>query len=148
MKIVCYAFKNKNKELEAPFLEYLEKYSIRDKDSAKARNLKLKQLANIEAHLAYLLEHKGSYALPPLAQKYKNTKIGILKIKESSNLVRIAYFTRHGNNIILLDAMDKPKLYEKGQKNKVDKLIQKFLDKNENYRQDYLKQNISLPLNL
>ena len=147
MKIICYAFQNKNKELEAPFLEYLEKYAIQDRDSDKIRNLKLKQSANIEAHLKYLLEHKGSYDLPPLAQKYKNTHIGILKIKESSNLVRIAYFTKQGNDIILLDAMDKPKLYEKGQKQKVDKMIQRFLDKSEEFRQDYFKQNISLPLN-
>ena len=147
MKIICYAFQNKNKELEAPFLEYLEKYAIQGRDSDKVRNLKLKQLANIEEHLKYVLEHKGNYDLPPLAQKYKNTHIGILKIKESSNLVRIAYFTRQGNNIILLDAMDKPKLYEKGQKRKVYKMIQRFLDKTEEFRQDYLKQNISLPLN-
>ena len=147
MKMVCYAFQNKNKELEVPFLEYLEKYNIKERDSDKKKNLKLKQLANIEAHLQYLFENNGSYDQPPLIQKYKNTNIGILKIKESSNLVRIAFFTKRDKKIILLDVIDKPKLYEKGKKQKVDKMIEKFLDQSEFYRQDYIKNNISLPLN-
>ena len=107
----------------------------------------MKQLANIEAHLKYLFEYNGSYDQPPLIQKYKNTNIGILKIKESSNLARIAFFTKRDKKIILLDVIDKPKLYEKGKKQKVDKMIEKFLDQGEFYRQDYIKNNISLPLN-
>ncbi len=116
MKIACYAFGKKNGELEAPFLEYLEKYSVSGKDSQKKKGSKAKQVANIEAHLKYLIEHDGRYNLPPLIQKYKNQSIGILKIKESSKLVRVAFFTKKDDKIILLDAMDKPTLYEKGDK--------------------------------
>ncbi len=35
MVIKCYAFRNKDKELEAPFLEYLEKYAIKKRDTKK-----------------------------------------------------------------------------------------------------------------
>jgi len=148
MVIVCYAFKNKNKELEAPFLEYLEKYAIQDRDSNKKKVLKLKQLANIQSHLEHLISNKGKYDLPPLAQKYKNRNIGILKIKESSKLVRIAFFTKQGSKIILLNAIDKPKLYEKGKKQQVDKMIENFLDQAEEYKNNYLNFNLSIPLNL
>jgi len=43
MEIVCYAFENKNKELEAPFLEYLEKYALGSKDSEKKTDQKVKR---------------------------------------------------------------------------------------------------------
>ncbi len=111
MKIVCYAFLNQDGLLESPFLEYLQKYAFHESDSAKKRDLKVKQLANIEAHLDYLLDHRGQYNIPPISQKYKNTKLGILKIKESKTLIRIAYFTKVGEKIVLLDVVNKPKLY-------------------------------------
>jgi hypothetical protein len=148
MKLVCYAYKNEKGELQAPFLDYLKKYAISDQDSEKKRHLKLKQLANLESHLLYLSDHQGRYDLPPVAQKYKNHSIGILKIKESAQLVRIAFFARTGDKIILLNAIDKPKLYEKGKKLQVDKMIEKFLDQAEAHKEDYLSNNHSIPLNL
>jgi len=148
MKIVCYAFKGKGNELEVPFLEYLEKYAIKNRDSDKKKVVKLKQLANIEAHLGYLAEQCGKYDLPPLIQKYKKRNIGILKIKESSKLVRIAFFTKKASKIILLGVIDKPKLYEKNKKQQVDKMLEKFLDKTEEFKNDYIKTNLSIPLNL
>ena len=147
MKLICYAFKNKNGELEAPFLEYLEKYMLKENDSKNGRALKLKHLANVESHLKYLIEHDGSYDLPPMAQKYRDRNFGILKIKESSKLIRLAFFTKKGSQIILLNAIDKPKLYEKGKKQKVDKMIEKFLDEAEDYMNGFLKNNLYLPLN-
>lgn len=148
MKITCYAFQNKSKELEAPFLEYLEKYALKSSDSEKKKNQKVKRLMNIKAHLEYLTDHKGKYELPPLVQKYKNRKLGILKIKESDTLVRIAFHTEKPNTIVLLDAFDKPKLYEKGKKLKVDKKIEKFLDRAEKFLSDYMQNHHSIPLNL
>ena len=123
MVIKCYAFRNKEKELEAPFLEYLEKYAIKKRDTKKKEGQKVKQIMNIEAHLKYLSDNKGRYDLPPIVQKYRNRNIGIIKIKEAEKLVRIAFFAKRGNTIILLGAMDKPRLYEKGMKQKVDKMI-------------------------
>jgi hypothetical protein len=72
--------------------------------------------------------------------------VGILKISESGGLVRIAFFVKRGNTIILLDAMDKPKLYEKAKKAQVDKKIDRFLDRVERYRADHESKNQSLPL--
>ena len=58
MELLCYAFKNIRGELEAPFLNYLEKYAIRDQNFPK-RDIQLKQLANIESHLRYLVGHQA-----------------------------------------------------------------------------------------
>lgn len=148
MEIVCYAFSNKNNELEAPFLEYLEKYALEPKESEKKKDQKVKRLMNLKAHLEHVVNNNGKYDLPPLAQKYKGRNIGILKIKEADGLVRIAFYTKQTNTIVLLDAFDKPKLYEKGQKLKVDKMIEKFLDQAEVFSSDYLNNNRSIPLNL
>lgn len=87
-------------------------------------------------------------AFPPLTQQYHGRSIGILKISEASNLVRIAFYTKSGSTIILLSAIDKPKLYEKGKKMEVDKMIERFLDRAEQYKTDYERFNLSLPLNL
>jgi hypothetical protein len=148
MEIVCYAFTNKNKELEAPFLEYLKKYALEPRDNEKRKDQKVKRLMNLKAHLEHLMDHKGKYDLPPLAQKYKGRDMGILKIKELNGLVRIAFYTKQTNTIVLLDAFDKPKLYEKSKKLKVDKMIEKFLDQSETFLSDYIKNHHSIPLNL
>jgi hypothetical protein len=78
-----------------------------------------------------------------LTEKYKDREVCILKIKEGNTLIRIAYVVVE-NKIIILDAIDKPSSYQKGQKKKIDKMIQDFLDRVESY----LPSILSLPLNL
>ena len=148
MKIVCYAFKNQDNKMEASFLEYPEKYSFGKNDSEKDKLNKNKKLGNIKMYLEYLKNKKGFYNIPPIVQKYHNHSISILKIKESTKLVRIAFFTKSGDKIILLNAIDKPKLYEKGIKKKINKKIAKFLIQAERYMKDYLKNNLFLQLTL
>jgi len=148
MDLFCYAFKNNKGELESPFLEYLEKYAIEKTDSEEKKRKKVKKIMNIKAHLEYLFTNNGKYDLPPIVQKYKNREIGILKIKESDKLIRIAFFTKIDKQIIFLNAFDKPKLYEKGKKQKVDKMIEKILDQVENFKLNFLKDIVYIPLNI
>lgn len=42
MKLVCYAFKNQQGELEAPFLEYLQKYAPVANETATAHTKRVK----------------------------------------------------------------------------------------------------------
>jgi hypothetical protein len=144
--LVCYAYWNEKGELQAPFMDYLEKYAIREGDSERRKGHKAKQVMNLKAHLEYLVDCGGDYNKPPFIQKYHGRSVGILKISESGGLVRIAFFVKRGNTIILLDAMDKPKLYEKAKKAQVDKKIDRFLDRVERYRADHESKNQSLPL--
>ena len=148
MKIVCYAFKDEKGVLKSPFLKYLKKYEIKPNESEKKRLKKVNQLMNINGHLLYLLENKGNYCLPPIVQKYKNQNIGILKMKEGNYLVRVAFFTVINEMIVILDAFDKPRFYEKNQKRKIAKKIKKFLNLSETYLQDFFKNHIYIPLNI
>jgi len=100
---VCFAYRNEKGELQAPFMDYLEKYAIRERDSEKRKRHKVKQIMNLKGHLEYLIEYEGSYDKPPFIQKYHGRSVGILKVSESENLVRIAFFVNRGNTIILLD---------------------------------------------
>lgn len=149
MKLVCYAFKNAVGEIQAPFLEYLRKYAPPPHETAPNRLKRLKQLDKIYAHLRHLVDHQGSYSLST-TQGYKGRNIGILKIKESQreSLVRIAFYTVVDKEIVLLDAFDKPLRYEKAKAKQVNKMIQEFLDKVENYRNDYIKQQLSIKFQL
>lgn len=144
--LVCYAYGNEKGELQAPFMDYLEKYAIRERDSEKRKRHKAKQVMNLKAHLEFLVDCEGGYNRPPFIQKYHGRSVGILKMSESENLVRIAFFVKKGSAVILLDAMDKPKLYEKGKKAQVDKGIDRFLDRVERYKADHESKNLSLPL--
>lgn len=95
-----------------------------------------------------MLENQGNYYLPPIVEPYSGRSVGILKVKEGYHLIRIAFVTQKPHQIVLLDAIDKPSLYEKFKKQHTDKMIQAFLDRTESYRLAYLKQPLSLPLHL
>jgi hypothetical protein len=140
--VKLYGFKNQQNEVEVPFAAYMEKYASIGNDAEKTR--KVKQIMNIKAHINYLVENKGVYNLPDKTQQYVDRNLGILKIKEGYTLIRIAFMTIPDKEIILLNATDKPALYEKAKKLKVDKNIQDFLDEAECYRDDYLKNKISI----
>lgn len=148
MKIICYAYKTDQNELESPFLEYLEQYALQAKDSEKKKEQKVKRIMNIKAHLEHLLNHRGNYNLPPLVEQYRERNVGILKIKGPDNLLRIAFFTVVDDVIVILNAIDKPKLHEKQKKQKVDAMIETFLDQADDYRKQFLQNKYSIPLNL
>jgi hypothetical protein len=148
MSLICYAFENNNHELEAPFLEFLGEYAIEKGDSGAQRELKVKRLMNIKAHLNYLLENEGRYNLAPLVQKYHGRNFGILKIKEAERLIRIAFYTPNPQTIVLLNVMVKPKRYEKRMKLKVDKQINSFLNKSHLYLHDFTKNKCFINLTL
>jgi len=142
MKLICYACEND----EVPFLEYMEKYKLESTDSDNEVEQKVKHILHIKDVLIYLLQHKGSYNLP-MTEQYKGREIGILKIQESDTLVIIGFYTIVGEEIILLDAFDKPKKYGNKAKGKeVNKMIQEALDTFEAYKEDYLKNRKFVPI--
>jgi hypothetical protein len=139
-----YGFKNQQDEIEIPFAEYMEKYTLIG--CSPSEELKrTKQVMNIKAHIDYLIDNNGIYNLPDKIQQYVDRSFGILKIKEGKALIRIAFVTIPNESVVLLNATDKPALYDKAKKLRVDKHIQLFLDESENYRNDYLKNNLTIP---
>lgn len=142
MKLLCYARENG----EVPFLEYMMKYESKESDSEKEIEQKAKHILHIKDVLIYLYEHKGSYNLA-ITEQYKKRDFGILKIKEGKSLIRIGFYTIVGEEIVLLDVYDKPNKYGNFAKGKnVNKIIQEALDTFEAYKEDYLKNRMSVPI--
>ena len=148
MNVVCYAYRDENGSLISPFMEYVDVYRACQKDTPRQCAQKAKRLINIFQHIEFAADNNGAYFLSDIVELYKDTSIAILKMKEGDHLVRIAFFTLLGESLVLLGAYDKPKLYEKGKKRRVDKKIKKFLLQMEEYRQDFLKNSISIPFPL
>ncbi|MDM8549938.1 hypothetical protein QUF72_07670 [Desulfobacterales bacterium HSG2] len=142
--------------MEAPFLEYLlQKYAPHDNEPEKAKEKRVKKIISIREHICHLAVKKGAYYVPPVIKSYKcreireTNEIGILKIKEGKNLVRIAFLTfGDKDKIVIFDAFDKPDLYQKAKKRKITKVEQEFIKRVERYIGDYLKSRHSLPLNI
>ncbi|MDM8566877.1 hypothetical protein QUF74_14640 [Candidatus Halobeggiatoa sp. HSG11] len=139
MKIIAYGRLNNKQEIELPFYEYLENYAFKTSDE------KIKIISRIYQTIKYLYEHKGSMNLPPYIEPYKKTELSVIKIKYSNILIRIAFFTIE-DEIVLLEAMDKPKFYDKAKKKKIDREIQLFLDKAEENLTNYMENKIGVDI--
>lgn len=126
--IFIYCKRNKKGIVEAiPFLEYINSaYDLRKESD-------LKKLIHIKAHILHIANNNAIYNQPPYAEQYRGRNIGVLKVKESEKLLRIAFYTKINDRMIILSAKHKPKLYEKGKKQQVDKEIKKWLDEAEYY---------------
>ncbi len=156
MKLKCYSFINENRELEAPFPAYLEeKYTPPDNETEKQKEKRVKKIINIKEHILHLRSKKGYYYVPPIVKSYQCreidgiNEIGILKIKEGKNLVRIAFVTfKEKDEIVLFDAFDKPDLYQKAEKRKINKAISNFIKEIEMNIADYLEKGHFLPLEI
>ncbi len=156
MELKCYSLVNDDGELEAPFLEYLqEKYAPPDNETEKLKEKRVKKIISIREHILHLIGKKGSYYVPPIIKSYKCRKIdgineiGILKIKEGKILIRIAFVTfRDSEEIVLFDAFDKPDLYQKARKRKINKAVANFILGIEKYIADYLDKGHSLPFKI
>jgi len=150
VSLFCYYFEDQNGFRKVPFLEYMQKYSPKPTDSQQELKKKAKKIENIKTHLRNLLEKQGRYHEPPYVKEYTN-ELGILKIKEGKTLVRITFYTHvtlEERKIVLLSVFEKPSLYEKSKKRKVDKEVQKALDDAEYYRDDYLQTGNAKMLSL
>ncbi|MDM8535541.1 hypothetical protein QUF70_02170 [Desulfobacterales bacterium HSG17] len=155
MDIKCYAFENTDHELESPFYEYLQKYAPPMKESQKALEKRVNRIIKVKEHIKHLISIKGCYQYPPLVKSYKCrkigdiTEIGVLKIKEGNNLIRVGFITLiDRNEILIFDAFDKPASYEKAKKQQVKKIEHQFIERIEACIENYFENRFSLPLNL
>lgn len=62
-----------------------------------------------------------------------------MRIKDSSNLIRILYFCYCQETLVLLHVFEKPDYYDKGKKRKVEKEIYLALEQAYRNYQDYTK---------
>ena len=102
-------------------MEYLEKNYYKNNEIDKKN---IKKIAHIDATIQHIADSGGKYNQPPISQLYQNRKVGVMKISEKEKLIRIAFWAKINHQMVILNIKDKPKLYEKMVKKKVDKKIQ------------------------
>jgi len=121
-----------------PVKKFLLKYDLKSSDNAKTKNRKIKILAFIDQTIKFIAENKGQPVLP-IAKPLRNYKFHEMRVKTGSNLIRILYFCYLQKKLVLLNAFEKPVLYEKKRKKKIEREISKILDQTNNYYKDFIK---------
>ncbi|KKS53874.1 MAG: hypothetical protein A2445_04530 [Candidatus Jacksonbacteria bacterium RIFOXYC2_FULL_44_29] len=121
----------------APVKAFLTKYAIKSTDTVKVKEKKIKVLAFIDQAIQFIREHKGK-PIPPIAKTIRGYSFHELRIKEGDQLIRILYFAYHQEQLVLLNAFEKPELYLKGAKKKIEREIQKILELTDLYYQDFI----------
>ncbi len=135
MKVTYYH--NLNLQL-SPVKHFLFKYDLKSGDTEKRKNHKIKTLAFIDQSIQFIVENK-TRPIPPIAKTVREYKFHEIRVKDGNSLVRIFYFCYHQEKLVLLNAFEKPDLYEKGLKKKIDKKIIKILEQTKEYYQDFIK---------
>lgn len=102
-------------------------------------------LISIKAHIKHIALHGGRYNCPPVSAHYNGQNVGIIKISEGEELIRIAFYAKVGDEMVVLSIKEKPSLYDKGKKKKVEKEMQKWLDEAEEYLKEYKENRERVP---
>lgn len=134
MRIVYYFNKKLN---TSPAKEFLLKYLIQPSDNQKQKDHKVKVLAFIDQTIKFTAENKG-HPRPPTSSTVRGYPFLEIRIKDSSNLIRIFYFCLRQKIFVLLNALEKPDFYEKRLKKKIEKEIYKTLNQTRLYYEDYM----------
>lgn len=137
MKVVYYYNRRFN---IAPVKQFLSKYDLKLEDTKKQTNHKVKVLAFIDQTVKFIAEHKGQ-PIPPIAKTIRGHPFHEMRIKDGSNLIRILYFSFCQEKLVLLNAFEKPELYNKGLKKKIEKQILKIIEQTKIYYQDFIKNS-------
>ncbi len=135
MDIIYYCTKNGH----VPAKDYLvPRYGIGGDDDAKTRAHKVKILAKVEGIVKMAANKKGIIG-EPYSSALHGYDFHEFKIDEGNELIRILYFAYHQEKLVLLNAYDKPVLYEKARKKKIQKKIEDINQQTQIYYEDFIK---------
>ncbi|MCX6702337.1 MAG: hypothetical protein NTW60_00475 [Candidatus Wolfebacteria bacterium] len=100
-----------------PVKEYLSRYSRLKKDQDKKVTEKLRKFFKIKSVIKHATENNGiaggEFSSPLLNYPFQE-----FRIPENDRVVRILYFCYERAMLVLLNAFDKPKIYEKGKQHR------------------------------
>ena len=115
-----------------PVKIYLAQYIKNESDKPKVKNYKDNILSNIDVKIKFVVDQFG-LPTPPISFPLRG--YGYFEIKHRKNksiVIRIFYF-RHGDKVVLLNALEKPDNYDKVKENKkIDrqlKITEEYKDK-------------------
>jgi hypothetical protein len=112
-----------------PVKKYLKRYIKNDADKPKERNRKYKVLAELNMRIQYVLQNNGITA-PPLIKKLSGYDYFEIRSKKNHNILIRVFWFRHGDMIVLLNALEKPENYTGERENM---RIKKELDVTQTY---------------
>lgn len=121
-----------------PVKNYLSKYQPLPQDKEKTQQKKIKSFSKIEFLINKAAENNGfiggEYSCSVSGHSFQK-----IRIKDGNNLIRVLYFCYLGEKLVLLNAYDKPDLYDKGKKKKIEKIISQKMNETQIYYQDFTK---------
>lgn len=123
--------------LVCPVKNFLKKYYPSNTDSNKIKDQKLKMLAKIDEVISHTADNNG-IAGGLFSSTVKGYNFSELRIKFGDNLVRIFYFCYCNEKMVLLNALEKPVLYQKGSQKKIEKFIHEQLEVTKEYKNKFL----------
>jgi len=95
-------------------------------------------MAQIKARIDFTLDHNGQ-AIPPIAKTLRGYSFFEIMCQDGKTLIRIFYFCHNKKKLVLLNAIDKPARYEKGQRKKTIKIIDEELIIADQYRKKFIQ---------
>lgn len=122
----------------SPVKTFLAQYALSSAKTEQQRERRAKVAVFIDQTIHFIAEHRGR-PIPPSALPLRGYPFQEMRIKDSSNLIRILYFCYHQETLVLLHAFEKPDYYDKAKKKKVEKEIYLALEQAYNNYQDYIK---------
>jgi len=117
----------------APAKEFFTQYGLN-----LSKDHKDSVMAQIRARINFTLGRNGQ-AVPPIAKTLRNYSFFEIMCQDGKTLIRIFYFCHNEEKLVLLNALSKPARYEKGQKKRIVKIIDKELNITEQYRQNFIQ---------
>ena len=103
------------------------------------RNMKIVHYHNTHLRISPVKQFLEKYTISSSdTKKQRAHKLKVIAfIKDSSNLIRILYFSYHQGVLVLLHAFEKPDYYEKAKKKKVERVISIALEQAYNNYKDF-----------
>ena len=129
-----------------PVKKYFEQYAPSTKDKPKEKSRKASILVDIDAKVAFVVEQSGR-AIAPISFKMRDYDYFEIKHRKDKNIVIRVFYFRHVDQIVLLNALEKPDDYDTSkERRKIEKelkITQDYLNKFKTNPKLYEKYDIN-----
>lgn len=134
LSIIYYRTLNSN---IVPVKKFLKKYLPQEEDTQKQKNHKANILTFIRNIIKDTADKRGAPNPPHRAPLHGGYNFHKMKIRDGNKQERILYCC-HNENLVLLNAYEKPYKYEKGSKKRVDRYEEEKYRETQTYYEDFI----------
>lgn len=133
LPIICYRETDGN----IPFQNFLARYVPTEKDKIKQKIKKMEVLTKTKKWIHHLAENDG-VPREPTASPLRGYPFHEIKVDFPDKLIRIQYFCYNQEKLIILNAYEKPTLYDKARKRTTDRVINSALEEAKKCHEDFI----------